>query len=165
MLTANMQLHEVVKPVVGLMPILPSSTTPDYVCLKGYERLCIVLTVDNATTVTGSAITIKQATAVAGTSEKAVAFTTMWQNIDTDAADALAAAAVTSNTFTTDATNAKNLMYIMEVSLADLDVAGGFDCVRVGTGDATAAVVGALYLLYSSRYGRTAGPVPSAIID
>jgi hypothetical protein len=160
-----MRLHEVVKPVIGLMPILPSSTTPDYVSLKGTERVCIVITVDNATTVTGSAITVKQATNVAAGSEKAVPFTVMWANIDVDAGDALTETAVTSNTFTTDSTNAKNLMYIVEISLADLDVAGGFDCIRVGTGNATAAVGAVLYLLYPARYGRTAGPVPSAIID
>lgn len=165
MISGNVQLHEMVKLVTGLAPILPSSSTPDYVSLRGAERVCIIIVVDNATTVTGSAITIKQATAVAGTGEKAVAFTKMWANIDTAAGDALTETAVTSNTFTTDATNAKNLMYVMEVALTDLDVAGGFDCVRAGTGDATAAVVAVLYAMYPARWARTAGPVPSAIID
>ena len=55
------------KLVAGLCPILPSTSTPDYVSMKDYGHLTAIILVDNATTVTGSAITLKQATAVAGT--------------------------------------------------------------------------------------------------
>ena len=123
-------------PVVGLAPIVPSTSTPDYVTLKDYSRFTAIITVDNATTVTGSAITLKQATAVAGTSEKALAFTSVWQSIDTDASDVLAETAVVSSTFTTNATNAKNLIYVIEVDTATLDSDNDFDCIRVGTGNA-----------------------------
>jgi hypothetical protein len=160
----NLQLHEVVTPVTGLAPITPSTTTPDYVSLKNFHRLRITVLVTNATTVTGSAITLLQATAVAGTSEKAIAFTKMWANTDTAAGDTLTETAVTGNTFTTDATNSKNLIYVMEVGLADLDIAGGFDCVRIGTGDAVAATLAVLYDLYPAKYGKTAGG-PTAITD
>ena len=159
----NAPLHEQCKIVTGLDSIVPSSSTPDYVCLKNYERMCIIVLVKNATTVTGSAITIKQATAVAGTGEKAVVFDKAWRNIDTAAADTLAEFAVTSNTFTTDSTNSKNLMYVMDVDPGmHLDIDGGFDCVRVGTGDATAATVTALYILYA-KYAKATPP--AAIID
>ena len=116
-------------------------------------------------TVTGSAITLKQATAVAGTSEKALAFTTYWSNIDTGAGDTLSEATASSNTFTTDATNSKNLMYVLEVDADDLDIDNGFDCVRVGTGNATAATVTVLYILSQPRYSGSVGDLPSAIID
>jgi hypothetical protein len=165
MLTGNMQLHEAVKIVTGLAPITPSTSTPDYVSLRGYERCCIVIVVDNATPVTGSAITVKQASAVAGTGEKAVSFSTMWANTDTGAGDALTATAVTSDTFTTDTTANKNLLYVIEVRTDDLDLANNFDCIRAGTGNAVNTVLAVLYLLYPARYARTAGPVPSAIID
>jgi len=148
-----------------LAPILPSTSTPDYVSLKHYQHATIILTVDNATTVTGSAITVKQASAVAGTGEKALSVDWVWLNIDTGSAggDVLVKTAVTSDTFTTDATNAKNLIYVLEIDAAELDVANGFDCIRLGTGDATAAICSAVYVLSGSRY-KSSTP-PAAITD
>jgi pyridoxal/pyridoxine/pyridoxamine kinase len=151
------------KLVTGLDPVVPSTSTPDYVSLKDAKHISVVVLVKNATTVTGSAITLKQATAVAGTSEKALAFTKVYRNIDTAAADTLAEATVTSNTFTTDSTNSKNLMYVIEVDAAELDVANGFDCIRAGTGDATAATVTVLYVLSGLRYPQETPP--AAITD
>lgn len=161
---ANMKLLEIAKPVVGLSNTTPSTSTPDYVSLKLYHRIRVTIIVKNATTVTGSAITLKQATAVAGTGEKALAFSVMWANIDTGAGDTLTETAVTSDTFTTDSTNSKELMYVMEIEAADLDIANNFDCIRAGTADATAATLTVLYDLFPAKYAATAGG-PSAIID
>jgi hypothetical protein len=140
--------------VTGLAPILPNSSTPDYVSLKNHSKFTAIIVCDNNTTVTGSAITLKQATAVAGTSEKALAFSWVYQNEDTAASDVLVKTAVTSDTFTTDDTNAKNLIYVIEADVADLDVSGGFDCVRVGAGDAVASIVSITYILGGSRYNH-----------
>lgn len=159
----NCQLHEVVHPVLGLAAVVPSSSTPDYVSMKHFSRCQIQIWVKNATTVTGSAITVLQATAVAGTGEKAVAFTEAYRNIDLAASDVLASFAVTSNTFTTDSTNSKNLLYLIDVTTDMLDVAGGFDCIRAGTGNATAATVHVVYMLYGARMGALV--VPTAITD
>lgn len=155
----NAMLSEQVKFVTGLDSVVPSTSTPDYVSLKNFERIAIIILVKNATTVTGSAITVKQATAVAGTSEKAVSFSKAYRNIDTAAADVLAEFAVTSDTFTTNSTNSKNLMYIIEVQTSDLDVANGFDCIRAGTGDATAATVTVLYALYGAKFPTTTAAI------
>lgn len=165
MLSSNALLIEQAKLVTGIASVVPSTTTPDYVSLRNYGRCTIVILVKNATTVTGSAITVKQATAVAGTSEKAVAFTKAYRNIDTAAAggDALEEFAVTSDTFTTDSTNSKNLLYVIEITEGMLDVAGGFDCIRLGTGDATAADVTALYILWPAKYSKSIPP--AAITD
>lgn len=159
----NNLLMEEVKPVVGLLATVPSSSVPSYISLKNYERCTILILVKNATTVTGSAITLKQATSVAAAGEKALAFTTAKRDIDTATADALADFAVASNTFTTDATNSKNLLYAIEVKADDLDVNGNFDCIRVGTADAVAATVTVLYLLRGAKYATN--PLPSAIVD
>lgn len=164
-MASGLRLVDKIKPVIGLDPAVPSSSTPDYVSLKFYKHLTAIVLVKNATTVTGSAITLKQATAVAGTSEKALAFTKMWANTDTGAGDTLTETAVTSSTFTTDATNSKNLMYVIEVDTQDLDIDNGFDCVRVGTGNATAATVTVLYILSQPRYSGSVGDLPSAIVD
>lgn len=151
----NALMVEQAKFVDGLCMTVPSTSTPDYVSMKGYSKLTALIKVKNATTVTGSAITLKQATTVAGGGEKELAFSTVYANEDTGATDTLVATAVTSNTFTTDSTNSKNLMYIIEVDEQDLDQAGGFDCVRVGTGDAVAATVDIAYILWPAKYGKS----------
>lgn len=149
---SSKRMVEKTKLVQGLAPITPSTSTPDYVTLKNADRITIYIQCDNATTVTGSAITLKQATAVAGTGEKALSFDVMWANEDTGASDTLVETAVTSDTFTTDATDNKNLLYVIEVAASDLDIANGFDCIRAGTGDATAQDVAVLYQLHDLRY-------------
>jgi hypothetical protein len=148
----KMQLVDQTKIVQGLAPITPSSSTPDYVSLKNFGRMAAVISVDNGSTVTGSAITLKQATAVAGTSEKALSFSTVYANTDTGASDTLTATTVTSDTFTTDTTNAKNLLYVIEIDVATLDVANGFDCIRVGTGDGANMVLAVNYVLFCPRH-------------
>lgn len=155
----NANLSEQVKVVEGLLSVVPSTSTPDYVSLKNYERIMILIQVKNATTVTGSAITLLQAQAVAGTGEKALAFTKALRNIDTAAADVLAEFAVSSNTFTTDSTNSKNLMYVIEVKAEDLDVNNGFDCIRAGTGNATAATVSVTYFLFGAKFPTTGAAI------
>lgn len=159
------RLVDKVKLVTALKPAIPSSASPAYVSLKDYNHLTIVVNVSNATTVTGSAITLNQATAVAGTSAKALGFTKMWSDIDCAAADALAQVAVVSNTFTTDATNSKVLKYVIEVDAADLDVTNGFNCVQVGVANATAATVSVEYILSGARFGGNVALMPSAILD
>ena len=157
------RLVDIGQPVVGLASVVPSTSTPDYVSLKDYEQFTAIITVKNATTVTGSAITLKQATAVAGTSEKALSFTSVWQSIDAGASDVLAETAVVSDTFTTDDTDSKDLIYVVEVDAAELDTNNGFDCIRVGTADATAATVNVTYILRGARYPQAV--MTSAIVD
>ena len=133
-----------------------------YVSMKGYDKLTICMFVDNGSTVTGCAVTLKQATAVAGTSEKALAFSKMWALTDTSVAssvitgEALTETAVTSNTFTTGTTDNKNMLYVMEISASDLDVANGFDCVRLDgllQANSVSCVIG---ILSDARYSGAA---------
>jgi hypothetical protein len=163
MLSVNAALHEQAKIVWGMGPKAPSTTVPDYVCLKGYSRCCIIITGLNTTTVTGSAITLKQASAVANTGEKALAFDKGFANLDVTATDTLVETAVSSNTFTTAATNSINFMYVIDVLPEVLDVTNSFDCVRLGTGDATNAVLSATYILYPAKYAKATPP--TAITD
>lgn len=135
------------KVVQALAPAVPSSSTPTRISTKNVLRLLAVISVKNATTVTGSAITLKQSTTVAGGSEKALSFTTYYANTDTGASDTLVATTASSDTFTTDSTNSKNLLYIIDIDPASLDTNNGFDVVRVGTGNATAATVDVVYVV------------------
>lgn len=150
-----MKLTDIAKFVQG-SPIIGALATTngdcDYVSLKGYERCTIFITVDNATTVTGGAFTLKQDTTVAGTGEKPLAFSKMYANIDTGASDTLVETAVVNNTFTSDTTDNKNLMYVIEVNADDLDVAGGFDCIRVDVLLMASAVGQVSYILSGPRY-------------
>jgi hypothetical protein len=163
-MSAGVQLRDKFKFVTGLGPVVPSSAAPRWVSLKNYQHLTILVTVQNGTTVTGSAIGLSQATAVAGTGAKTLPFTRMWQNIDNAAGDAYTETAVSSNTFTTDSTNSKTLKYIIEVDAQDLDVQNGFDCVRATVGNATAATVSVEYILGVGYTGNVA-KMPSAVVD
>lgn len=159
-------LTDIAKIVYGSPGLVAGATTGgdcDYVSLKGYDRCTVVIAVDNATTVTGGAVTLKQATAVAGTSEKALGFAKYWANTDVGAADTLTETTATSDTFTTDTTDNKNQLYVIEVKASDLDVANGFDCVRVDVASMANAVEGVFYILHGSRYASPAAI--SAITD
>lgn len=123
-----------------------------YVSLKNYRRATVIVDITNATTVTGTAVTLKQATAVAGTNEKPLAFARMLSNIDVGAGQAMAETAVSSNTFTSDTTNSKRLRYVIEVDAEDLDIANGFDCFRVDGAGAVASTGQVSYILWGARY-------------
>lgn len=163
-INTNARLDEQAYPVVAAAGLLLTSTLGDttYVSMKGYARCQIVIVIADGTTVTGSAITLKQATAVAGTNEKALGFTRMLANTDYAASKTMTETAVTSNTFTTQTTNSKDSVYIIDVAAEDLDIANGFDCIRVdGTGHASTNPRGCvvIYNLYGARY---AGASPLA---
>jgi hypothetical protein len=87
----------------------------------------------------------------------------MWANTDVGASDTLTETAVSSNTFTSTTTDNKNSLYVIEVNAADLDVDGGFDCLRVDSTGMANAVGAVLYYLYGARY-KKATP-PAAITD
>ncbi len=157
---ANALFIEQADIVTALSNATPSSSTPTRVSLKNYQRCTVIIDVANATTVTGSAITLKQATDIANANadEKAVPFTTVYANLDLSLGDARTATAVVSNTFTTLTTNTKNAQYVIEVDPSEqMDINGGFDCLRVGTGNAVAATLTVTMLLWPAKYGRTTG--------
>lgn len=156
-MNTNARLDEQVTTVVTAVGLLLTSTLgdTDYVSMKGYSRAQIIIVIADGTTVTGTAVTLKQATDVAGTSEKALAFTRMLANTDYAASHAMTETAVTSNTFTTQTTNSKDSVYIIDVQASDLDTANGFDCFRVDcTGHAATAPRGCAVIvnLYGKRY-------------
>jgi len=150
---ASPRLIDNLKFVTGCNPAALTSTAGDgdYVSMKDYAHLTIVLTVLNATTVTGGAVTLLQATDVAAGSAKALAFTKMWANTDTAASDTLTETAVTSNTFTTSTTNSKPLKYVIEIEATDLDTANGFDCVRIDVASMANAVGNVEYILSGAK--------------
>lgn len=123
-----------------------------YVSMKGYDRATIIVDIHNGTTVTGTAITLKQATAVAGTGEKELAYTRMLANTDVATSQTMVETAVTSNTFTSNSTNSRRLRYIIEVEANDLDVANGFDCLRVDGASGANSTGQIAYILWGAKY-------------
>lgn len=157
-------LTENIHSVMAFPPSDSPAGTEDYVSMKGCKKAKVIVQIDNGTTVTALTITLKQATAVAGTSEKALGFDWVYANTDTGASDALTKTAVTSDTFDSGTTDAKNLLYVIEVDASSLDAANDFDCLRVDvTGNANSVAAG----LYEMGRQRYAGGTPSvsAITD
>lgn len=136
-----------------------AASTGDWVSMKNYAHLTIIIQT-GAWAGGTSAITLEQATAVAGTGNKALGFS--WQWNDVAAGGTLVKTAVASNTFTI---GTANKLYIIEVDASSLDKANNFDCVTVkgASPGVNADIYGATYILSRSRY-KDATP-PSAIID
>jgi hypothetical protein len=150
----GLALSEKIHFVQGLAPIVPSSSTPARVNLKDVEACEVVIQVTNATTVTGSAITLQQSKSSSGTDEKALAFTTYFTNLTSGSQAVFVRATASNNTFTTLTTNSANAIYRIPVNPASLDIAGGFTFLRAGTANATAATVSVYYLLKMSYGGN-----------
>ncbi len=157
----NARLDEQIYHVQAACNAALTTTVGDcvYVSLKNYRKARVCIEILNGTTVTGTTVTLKQATAVAGTSEKALAYTRMLANTDVAAGMAMTETAVTSSTFTSDTTNSKRLCYIIDVDAGALDVANGFDCFRV---DCTGAVNSTGTVTYDLYGAKNSGLSPMA---
>lgn len=153
-LTLNARLSEQVSLIQATAIGALATTVGDgvYVSMKNYAKAAIIIDVTNGSTVTGGAVTLKQATAVAGTGEKALAFTRMLANIDVAASQTMVETAVSNNTFTTDTTNTKRLRYVIEIDTDQLDVDGNFDAIRVDVASMANATGSVSYILWGARY-------------
>lgn len=137
--------------VQALQPLSVSTVTPDYVSLKNYQHVTAIISLTCSTGVAACAVTLKQATAVAGTNEKALGFSYVWKNEDIATSDTLVKTAVTSNTFSSTA-DVKEKLFVIEVDTDTMDVDGGFDCFRVALADAAATVASVVYVLSQPRF-------------
>lgn len=144
-----------------------SGQNGDYVCLKNYHRCAVVFHGNVGSSGTDITLTLQQATDVSGSGVKALNFTRI------DSKEGANLAAVGTYTTTTQAaantytvTNNEQLeqIYIIDFKADDLDVANGFDCLRVTVNAVGAAKVGgALYILHDPKYSTD--PLPTAITN
>lgn len=132
-----------------------------WVSLKNYQWMTIIIQT-GAWAAGTAAVTLSQATAVAGTGSKALAFSIPFQWNDEATSGTLVKTAVVSDTFTI---GTANKIYVIEVNPASLDVAGGFDCVTlaIASPGVNADFYGVQYILGSARYA--ADTPPSALVD
>lgn len=135
--------------------------TSDWVSLKNVRRATIIAFMDqgNAATV---ALSVLQATAVAGTGSKALANAApIWANQDVVAGDALTRQA--DGVALTTSAAVKQKIVVFQIDPSMLDVAGGFDCIALSTGASNAANITSILFLLEMNHSGDA--VPSTIID
>ena len=156
-------LPEYNKIVTALAPVTTNSATEgDYVSLRNAKRCSVVVSLTQAAT-HATAITIEQATVVAGTDSKAISVVVpIWANEDVATTDTLVRQ-TDAVSYTVD-TAATNKLVIFQIDPSTLDVANGFDCINVQLAASSEATnfVSANYFL-EAKYGMETGP--SAIVD
>ena len=136
--------------------------TSGYISLKHGHKVWIIVDMKNAVGAATS-VTLKQASAVAGTGVKTGPSVPVWANEDTVATDTLVKQTAWASAYTTDA-NAKSKQIVFEVDPAQLDVANGFDCVALTFGDSTQATNFANVVAVAQiRYEQSTPP--SMILD
>lgn len=143
-------LIDKVKTVNAIKPQAGGSLTGAYISLKNVITAFVKVHIDQAAAAV-VAITIEQATAVAGTGTKAITkLVPIWVNLDTAASDVLVAA-TPAVAYTTDA-GVKIKLVIFEIDPATLDIAGGFDCITVKTAASSALNITAATYELDLRY-------------
>lgn len=144
----------------GAVPkdITGAATTGDYVSLRDYGHLTVILQ-QGAWAGGTPAVTLKQATDVAGTGEKALSFAKRWTKVGITGT-VFAETAVVSDTF--NLPNVANTINVLEIDAEDLDVANDFDCVRVDVASpgANADLLSIQYILSEPRYAQAETPDP-----
>lgn len=138
-----------------------AASTADHFSMKNYGHATIIIQC-GAWAGGTAAVTLEQSTVVAGTDDKALAFTEQWLGSVLATADLLTRTAVTANTFDLDTANQ---IHVIEIDAEDLDVDNDFDCVElnVASPGANADLYGAIAILSHSRYMNE--PPPTAITD
>ena len=160
---ASFTLPEEAKIVSALKPATDAAgRSGAWVSLKNAHKVYIVVHIDqgNAATIQ---LDIDQAQAVAGTGAKAITKNVkIWSNLDTAVDDTLVRRADALN-YVTDA-GVKVKQVVIELDPSTLDVANGFDCIRVKTGASNVAnLTEAKYILTPLRF--PAATPPSAVAD
>ena len=155
-----------------------SDAEGDWVSLKGFDGCVVIFHKAAGTAGDDPSIVLNQATAVAGTSSKALTFNHIYHKIGATALSAIGTfTKVDLTTATADLdlvsvngsdllTDVGETLIAINVRASDLDVDNNFDCLQLtieGDDIGNATLASAYYLLYNARY--PGNPVPSAIAD
>jgi hypothetical protein len=145
----------------------------DYLSLKNWQGALVVLFKAAGTAGDDPTITLRQATAVAGTAVKDAAIITeyfvktgalltgvgTWTRVTQAAAATVAGSATSAE---------EQAMYVFKVEADQLDVDGGFDCIVANVadpGNAGTQYGCVFYIPYGPRYGARPDSLPNAIAD
>ena len=153
-ISENTHIVSAFKPQAG-----GSAIVGDYINLKNASHVTVLVHVNQANAAT-IALTIEQATAVAGTGSKAITEAVPIYLVADAATSDVWVRQTDAVSYTTSAA-LKEKLVAFEVDVSTLDIAGGFDCLCVKAGASDAAnIVSATYVMTGERYhGR------SAIVD
>jgi hypothetical protein len=163
-MASKFTLPEEAKIVSGMIPATDAAgRTGAWVTLKNAMKCYLVwyITQGNAATI---ALTINQASKVAGTGSKAITGNARWwANAAVGTTDTLVRQ-TDGVSFTTDA-GVANKIVVAEVDPDSLDIANQFCCVAGITGASNVAnITSLLYFLTPARYPSASGG-PSAMLD
>jgi hypothetical protein len=163
-----MRLCENGQIVIGGVPIDLASAgiTGDYVSLKLYKHVAIVFQKGAGASGEDPTITLYQATTVAGGSAKVLTFTDIYvkQGASMAAIGTFTKTTQTAaSTYTSATAGEEEAVWVVEIDADELDVDGGFDCIRADISDvgSTSQIGNLLYVLTEPRYA--AETMPSAI--
>ena len=133
----------------------------DYYSLANYQHLTLIIQ-QGAWAGGTPAVTLKQATDVAGTSEKALSFNKRWTQVALTGTG-YTQTAVVSDTFNLPAV--ANTTNILEIDAQDLDASNGFDCVRlaIASPGANADLISVTAILSQPRFAQAS--MPDAKVD
>lgn len=157
----NILTPEVMKPIQMLNPVTTNGgQDSDWVSMKDINRLMIVCELTQAAG-HATALTLNQATVVAGTDSKAITNNVeIWANEATGTSDTnvrqTAAKAFTVN----NSISNKIITFVVEPSA--LDVANSFDCVSVNVADSSEATN--FISITGIAYKKSQGPTPPSDI-
>ena len=136
-MSAVLCLPQETKLVTALKPQAGAALTGAYVSVKNYGRVFVMVDIDQANAAT-MAISIEQASAVAGTGSKVITVAVpIWANQDCATNDTLVRQTDAVDFTTSAAVKVKKVVF--EIDPATLDLAGGFDCLAISTGASNAA--------------------------
>jgi len=146
----------------------------DYVSLKYFDRCAVVISAGAGTGGSDIAVSIYQATSVAGGSAKVLNALVTGRIFSKEHASTLEAVggwtrevqAVADEAYAPTDSGETVLLWVFELKAADLDVANGFDCIRADVSNPGAAkIVAGFYLLAAPRYADSPENMKSAIAD
>jgi len=167
-----MRLIDEVQICSGFVPVdtQTAGNPGDAVSLKNYNHLTVIFFKAAGAANDDPVLTFEQGTDVAfGTAKNLATITEYWhkQGTLTAVGTFTNVTQAASQTVTLNATSAESQgIYVFEIDAADLDVANGYDCVRVTVADTGAAGAQLGCMLYILSGPRHAGAtMPSAIID
>ncbi|MFA7279807.1 MAG: hypothetical protein WC100_06905 [Sterolibacterium sp.] len=157
----------------GFLPVnmQTGANAGDWVSMKNYGRLAIVFFKAAGTAGDDPTITIEQSTNVGGSPADAKELKFTRVDKKQAATNLLAVAQFTTvtqaagNTFTHADLAEQAAIIVIDIKAEDLDIDGGFDCVRASVADiGTNAQLGCLmYFLHEPRFAS--GTLPGAIAD
>lgn len=159
--------------VAGPADLNSAAVTGDYVNMQNYEKCLILLFCGDGSATTGDlTVALYQATDVGGSGAKVLNALETGRIFTKQAASSFAAVGqwtaetqATADEQYTDATSGEQVnLWAFEIRAADLDVDGGFSCIRADVAATSSSKIGALlYILAEPKNAAAPALMPSAI--